>query len=204
MIEFIAEMIGRLGYVGVALLMFLETLIPPIPSEVIMPMVGLAAARGEMSIYGGILAAVAGATGGAFAWYLLARAVGRRRVIDFAARYGRWLGLSPRLVDQATAWFARRGGWAIFLARILPGMRVYISVPAGLTDMPVVAFLGYTVAGYLVWYGFLGMIGFGLGSGLRQEILWLIASAAVLTLLVMQQIYRRVVVPRLAAARSRS
>lgn len=197
MVEFIAEMIGRLGYVGVALLMLLETLIPPIPSEVIMPMVGLAAARGEMSILGGIAAAVIGASGGAFAWYLLARAIGRRRLIRFAERHGRWFGLSPKLVDQATAWFARRGGWAIFLARILPGMRVYISVPAGLADMAVPPFLAFTVAGYLVWYGFLGMVGYGMGSRLDPTLLWIISCAAVVVLIATQQVYRRFVAPRL-------
>ena len=191
MVDLIAEMIGRLGYLGVAMLMFLETLIPPIPSEVIMPLVGVAAARGEMNIVGAIAAAVVGATAGAAAWYGIARAYGRARFIGLATRYGRWLGLSPRIVDEATAWFAREGGWTIFLARILPMMRVYISVPAGLADMPFARFLAFTLAGYVVWYGFLGMLGFGLGEWIDSGSLWIMALGTVVVIWPVSRLLRR-------------
>lgn len=191
MIDWIAQVIGQFGYFGVAMLMLLETLIPPIPSEVIMPLVGVAAARGELDIGLAIAAAVAGSTAGATAWYALARAYGRRRVIRLAERYGRWIGLSPALVDRATGWFRTEGGWAIFLARILPGMRVYISVPAGLADMPVPRFLAFTLAGYLVWYGFLGLLGYGLGAWIDTRSFWLVMLLAVLVLWPLSKLLRR-------------
>lgn len=163
MVDVITQTIDKLGYVGIALLMLVETLIPPIPSELIMPLVGLAAANGELSLFGATLAAVAGATGGATAWYFAARACGAARLIAIADRHGRWLGLDGTMVDRPARWFARHGGWTVFLARILPGMRVYISIPAGLAGMGFGRFLLCTVAGYGVWYGLLGAAGYALG-----------------------------------------
>lgn len=163
MIEFITGTIDHLGYVGVALLMLLETLIPPIPSEVIMPLVGLAAARGELSLAGATGAAILGATAGASFWYVAARAFGPERLRALADRHGRWLGLGAGAIDRPAAWFARFGAWTVFVARILPGMRVYISIPAGLTGMRWPRFLAATAAGYSVWYGLLGAAGYALG-----------------------------------------
>jgi membrane protein DedA with SNARE-associated domain len=185
MVDWIAGTIERLGYLGVALLMLVETLIPPIPSELIMPLVGLAAARGELSLAGATAAAIAGATAGATFWYYLARAFGPDRLRALADRHGRLLGLSGAAIDRPAAWFARHGGWTIFLARILPGMRVYISIPAGLTGMGLPRFLGFTAAGFSVWYGLLGVAGYALGLNiarlgemLTQAAPWLWASLA--------------------------
>lgn len=185
MVDFIAGTIEQLGYLGVALLMLVETLIPPIPSELIMPMVGLAAARGELSLAGATAAAIAGATAGATFWYYLARAFGPERLRALADRHGRVLGLSGDVIERPAAWFARHGGWTIFLARILPGMRVYISIPAGLTSMALPRFIVFTAAGFAVWYGLLGVAGYALGLNvaLIGELLtraapWLWASLA--------------------------
>lgn len=171
MAEFIAETIGQLGYLGVALLMFIETVIPPIPSELIMPLVGLAAARGEITLVGAIVAATLGSTIGATAWYGFARAIGRQRLLRFAARYGRWVGLNEEITDRAATWFAERGGWAIFVGRILPAARVYISIPAGLAHMPMGRFLIFTVAGFTLWYGFLGVAGFAFAHWINPTVL---------------------------------
>lgn len=164
MIDLITQTIDQLGYLGVGLLMLVETLIPPIPSEVIMPLVGLAAANGDLTLAGATAAAIVGSSAGATAWYAAARAYGPEKLIRLADRHGKWLGLSSEMVRRPAAWFARRGGWTIFLARILPGMRVYISVPAGLTGMPLSRFMIFTVAGYSVWYGLLGVAGYALGA----------------------------------------
>lgn len=163
MIDFITGTIEQLGYLGVALLMLIETLIPPIPSELIMPLVGLAAARGELNIIGATVAAIAGATAGAAFWYYLARSLGAAGLRTLAARHGGWLGLGRGVFERPSAWFARRGGWTVFAARILPGMRVYISIPAGLVAMPTGRFLAFTGAGFSVWYGLLGAAGYALG-----------------------------------------
>jgi membrane protein DedA with SNARE-associated domain len=180
MVDMVTQAIGRFGYFGVILLMFVETLFPPIPSEVIMPLVGLAAARGEIAMGGAVLAAVTGSTMGAIAWYALARSYGRERLIAFAGHRGRWIGLSPRAVERATDIFARRGGLAVFVGRILPGARVFISVPAGLSRMRFLPFLGFTVAGFVVWYGFLGFVGFAFADRIGSSVLWLGMLLAVL------------------------
>jgi len=180
MVDLVTQAIGRFGYFGVILLMLVETLFPPIPSEVIMPLVGLAAARGEIAIGGAVLAAVIGSTAGALAWYGLARAYGRDRLIALSGRYGRWIGLTPSSVDRATTAFARRGGLAVFVARILPGARVFISVPAGLSHMSLLPFLGFTVAGFAVWYGFLGIVGFAFSDSIGSSLFWLAALLATL------------------------
>lgn len=185
MVDFITGTIEDLGYLGVALLMLVETLIPPIPSELIMPLVGLAAARGELSLAGATAAAIFGATAGATFWYYLARAFGADRLRALVDRHGRVLGLSGKVIERPAAWFARHGGWTIFLARILPGMRVYISIPAGLTRMALPRFIAFTAAGFAVWYGLLGVAGYALGLNvaligdvLTRAAPWLWASLA--------------------------
>ena len=192
LIEIVTQAIAWMGYGGVALLMFIETLIPPIPSELIMPVVGVAAARGELSIAGAVASAVAGATAGATAWYGLARAIGRTRLIGLAGRHGRWIGLSAETVERATAWFARSGGGAVFAGRLLAGTRVYVSVPAGLADMGMVRFLIFTGAGFTIWYGFLGLLGFGLGATLDPRALWFLALGGLAMASVTTLILRRV------------
>lgn len=163
----IAELIGQMGYAGVALAVLVETLIPPIPSELIMPLVGLAAARGEISLAGGIAAAVAGSTLGALAWYGAARALGLDRLRARLPRFGRRRDDRPRAMDRAMARFGAYGGWAVFLGRVLPGARVIISVPAGLARMPVAKFTLLTTAGFTVWYGFLGGAGYAFSEALQ-------------------------------------
>lgn len=170
MVEFVSGLIEQLGYLGIALLMFVETLIPPIPSELIMPLVGVAAAKGHVSLIGATAAAVAGATLGATAWYLAARAFGPARLVALADRHGRWIGLNGSIIRRPAIWFARRGGLTVFLARILPGMRVYISIPAGLVGMSLPRFLSFTVAGFAVWYGMLGGVGYALGLNVHALI----------------------------------
>ena len=189
----IAELIGRLGYAGVALAVLVETLIPPIPSELIMPLVGLAAARGEISLAGGIAAAVAGSTVGALAWYGAARALGLERLAARIPRFGRRQD-HPRAMDRAMARFGAYGGWAVFLGRVLPGARVIISVPAGLVRMPVAKFTLLTTAGFTVWYGFLGGAGYAFSQALRADGGLLVA--AVLTLLATAVLGARVLARR--------
>lgn len=190
MVDLVTQAIGRFGYFGVVLLMLVETLFPPIPSEVIMPLVGIAAARGEIAIGGAVLAAVLGSTAGATAWYGLARAYGRDRLIAFASSRGRWIGLTSSTVERATDAFARRGGLAVFVARILPGARVFISIPAGLSRMAFLPFLGFTMAGFAVWYGFLGFIGFALSDRIGSSLSWLALLLVALALVPLLSAFR--------------
>ena len=131
--------------------MLIDNVFPPIPSEVIMPLAGFAAARGQLSLIGVFLAGTAGSLSGALVWYGVGRWVGRERLKRFAARHGRWLTLSPAEIDRAGGWFARRGGITVLVGRVIPGVRSLISVPAGVAGMPLTPFLVYSAVGTIVW-----------------------------------------------------
>src|SRR5687767_9311342 len=135
MFDWIATVIQRLGYVGVAALTFLENLFPPIPSELVIPLAGFVAARGELQIAIVILAASAGSLAGAIVWYAIGRQVGERRLRAWVDRHGRWLTLSANDVDRAQGWFRRHGKAAVFLGRLVPGVRTFVSLPAGFSAM---------------------------------------------------------------------
>ena len=137
----ITDIVASFGYLGIAALMLLENVIPPIPSELIMPLAGFAAARGEMTLAGAIAAGTVGSVMGALLWYYIGYAFGLTRICKLADRYGRWLGISSEGILSVQQWFSRQGGyWAIGLGRLIPGIRTYISVPAGVTNMPFWAF----------------------------------------------------------------
>lgn len=156
--------IEQTGSFGVFLLMLVDNIFPPIPSELIMPLAGFAAARGELSLVGVFLAGSAGSLSGALIWYGVGRWLGRERLRRFAARHGRWLTLSPAEVDRVGAWFARRGGVTVLIGRVVPGVRSLISVPAGVAAMPLTPFLVCSTLGTIVWTGLLTAAGYWLGE----------------------------------------
>ncbi len=164
MFEQFLTITDRMGYTGIALAMFAETVFPPIPSEVIMPLAGFQAARGSLSPGLVILAGSAGATFGALFWYGIGRLIGADRLIWLAARHGRWLTVTPAQMRRAIAGFARHGGKAVFWGRLVPGLRSLISVPAGLSRMPLPAFLLWTCLGSTLWTTFLTLGGYWLGA----------------------------------------
>jgi membrane protein YqaA with SNARE-associated domain len=131
MFDWITGLVERTGYVGIALLMLAENVFPPIPSELIMPLAGFAAAQGELGMAGVVAAGTAGALAGALLWYGLGRWVGLERLKRWAAEHGRWLTVSPDDLDRAAAWFGRHGGAAVLVGRLVPAVRTLISVPAG-------------------------------------------------------------------------
>src|SRR5918997_6972409 len=160
MVEFSTNLIASGGLVGVFLLMVLENLFPPIPSEVIMPLAGFTAARGQMSILGVILAGTLGAVAGNAVWFELARAFGARRTRALAGRYGRWMGLGPEEIGKAEDTLRRNGPVAVFLGRFMPGVRTAISVPAGLVGLPRGGFYLLTALGTLIWTAALAFGGY--------------------------------------------
>ena len=147
MFEMIVEVVSRAGYIGVFLLMLLENIFPPIPSELIMPLAGFVAAKGELNIYGVVLAGTAGSVAGALPWYYAGAWLGRDRLRQWASRHGYWLTMCPDDIDKADQWFGRHGRSAVFFGRLLPTIRTLISVPAGLSRMPMGGFIGYSSAG---------------------------------------------------------
>ena len=134
MFEKIVQFLEEAGYLGIALLMFLENLFPPIPSELIMPLAGFEAARGTKSLPLVILSGSAGSIAGALFWYYVGKWIGARRLKAWAGRHGRWLTLKPSEVDKVDAWFDRHCAEAVFLGRLVPTVRTLISVPAGIFD----------------------------------------------------------------------
>lgn len=163
MTDWVIRLIDATGYGGVFLLMLLETVFPPIPSEVIMPVAGLRAANGPMHLAGVIASGTAGAMAGNLAWYLLARRIGLARFKRFIDRYGRWLTLDWGDVEKVQRAFHRFGGAIVFFARMTPNLRTFVSVPAGLTEMGLLTFLFWSTVGTAVWSGALAAAGYWLG-----------------------------------------
>ena len=151
MFDWLTGWIEGMGLPGVALLMFLENVFPPIPSELIMPMAGYLAADGRLPVVWVVAAGTLGSVAGAWGWYLLGRLWGRERFLAFIDRFGLWLTLSRADAETALDWFDRHGQKAVFFGRFVPGVRTLISVPAGLARMPTLPFLAITALGSFLW-----------------------------------------------------
>jgi membrane protein DedA with SNARE-associated domain len=149
--EWITSVIARLGYFGVATLTFLENLFPPIPSEFVIPLAGFVAAQGDLRLSLVIVMGSVGSLAGAFVWYGIGKRVGEQRLRTWVARHGRWLTLSVQDVDRAQDWFRRHGAAAVFFGRLIPGVRTFVSLPAGFSSMPVAPFLLYSALGTALW-----------------------------------------------------
>ncbi len=164
MFNWIVETISTGGYFGIFFLMVLENLFPPIPSEVIIPLAGYAAAEGKFNIFLVIVVAAFGAVVGAFPWYALARFFGIARLKHLSIRFGRIMTLSPSDIDAADAWFKRHGPLVVLFGRLAPTIRTLISVPAGIARMRLRTFFFYSMIGSLIWTTLLASLGFMLQS----------------------------------------
>jgi membrane protein DedA with SNARE-associated domain len=149
--DWVTDVIDRLGYVGVALLVALENVFPPIPSEIVLPFAGFVASDGEANLFGMIAAATVGSLVGAWVLYGIAAAIGPARTNRFVARFGRWFRLTPADIAKAERWFDRRAALSVLLCRCIPLVRSLISIPAGLRRMSFGLFTVYTAIGSLVW-----------------------------------------------------
>ena len=191
MSDWIIRLIEQSGYLGVAFLMFLETIFPPIPSEIIMSVAGVTAAKGEMSLSGAIAAGTAGAMLGNILWYLAARALGIQRLEPLVHRWGRWITMSWAEVKQAERWFSEHGTFFVFLGRLLPTVRSLVSIPAGLLKMSFRRFLWASTLGTAGWTAIIAGAGYKLGERYTDiEKVLGPAANAVLVILVVGYIYR--------------
>ncbi len=163
----------RLGYLALGLAMVLENLIPPIPSEVILPLGGFLVQQGRLELLPVLLSCLAGTVVGALPWYALGRLMDERRLERLLAAHGHWLGLDSTALARSRAWFARRGAALVFWGRMVPALRTLISVPAGLEQMPLLPFLLWTTAGSLLWTVLLTGAGMALGEGYAGVASWL-------------------------------
>ncbi len=169
----IRHILEGLGYPGVVLLMFLENVFPPIPSEVVMPYAGLLTARGDLALWAVVVAGAAGSVLGAVPLYLLGRWVGGDRLHEWARRHGHWFLVSPRDLEHAEGWFERHGTGAVFLCRLVPGVRSLISIPAGICRMRWDVFLLWTAVGTGLWAGLLAGAGRALGDRWERIGTWI-------------------------------
>ncbi|MGB3199846.1 MAG: DedA family protein [Nodosilinea sp.] len=175
MFNWITTWIESLGYLGIFGLMVLEHLFPPIPSELVMPLAGFVSRSStDMNLAGVIIAGSLGSLIGASAWYVLGRLITHEQLMAWVQRYGRWLTLKPRDIDKAFDFFHRSGGsWVVGVGRVVPGVRTYVSVPAGLTHMPLLPYLGYSALGTLLWTGMLAVAGYVLGDQFDRVQMWI-------------------------------
>ncbi len=160
----IVQTVGHWGYPGIIIMMFLESSFFPFPSEVVVPPAGYLAARGEMSLTLVILAATGGSLLGALFNYWLAVLWGR----PFFEKYGCYVFVSKESLDKADRFFAEHGHISTFIGRLLPGIRQYISLPAGITRMNLPLFAAFTGLGAGLWVIVLALVGYYIGN--NQEL----------------------------------
>lgn len=161
---FLEQAIDGFGYGGLTMLMVLENLVPPIPSELVVPLAGYRVATGHLHAGGALIACTAGSVVGAWLLYTVGARVGEARIRRWLSRYGRRLGVPERDLDRGLDLFRHRSGTVIFWSRLVPGLRSLISIPAGIARMDIRRFLLYTTLGSLVWNGALLAAGFVLSE----------------------------------------
>lgn len=157
----LVNLMETIGGIGVALAIALESVFPPIPSEVILPLAGFTAARGTMSLIGAIIWATIGSLLGAWALYGISRWVGLHRINRAADKIP---GVSRKDVNKANDWFTRYGTWSVLIGRVIPVVRSLISIPAGFNRMNFVQFTGWTLLGSAIWNTILVSAGYLLGD----------------------------------------
>ena len=162
--NWVINTVHTLGYVGIGALTAAEDIFPPIPSELILPLAGFLAGQGRFALPLVIAAATTGSLTGALFLYALGRWVGEQRLRRFTQRFGRWLLVDESDLDRAHQWFGRHGGLAVLIGRLIPGVRSFISIPAGIEEMPIHRFVLFTVVGSGIWNTVLAVLGWWLGS----------------------------------------
>lgn len=171
--DLVEQWVSQWGYLGIFAAMVLENVIPPIPSEVIMPLAGFYVGQGKLNFVLAVLAGLLGTVVGALPWYGIGRLVNEERLKRWLERNGRWVGVSVKELDDSRHWFARHGAAVVFWGRLIPAIRTLISVPAGVELMPFGPFLFWTTAGSLVWNLALTSAGWVLGRQWQQVLAWI-------------------------------
>ena len=147
----VQDVIEQLGYLGVALLVVLENVFPPIPSEIVLPFAGFVAQRGSDSVVLMILAATVGSVIGALIMYWIAAVIGDDRLHAFTRRFGKWVQIREADLTRAEEWFDRHAMSAVLVGRCVPLIRSVVSIPAGFRRMKLIPYIAYTFLGSLVW-----------------------------------------------------
>ena len=173
-----------IGYGSILLAMFLENLIPPIPSELIMPLGGFYVAQGQLDFFPVVLAGLTGTVIGALPWYGIGKLVNEERLEKWLENNGQWIGINPKDLARSRKWFNRYGVSLVFWGRLVPGIRTLISVPAGVELMPITPFLIWTTAGSLIWTLFLTITGFYLGDNYANIETWISPFSSIFKIII--------------------
>ena len=166
--EWVLIIMEQFGLLGVTVMMFLENVFPPIPSELIMPAAGFAAAMGKMNLVLVIIAGTLGSVLGALPLYYLGTVFDEKRLFSLAEKYGKYVLIKPSDVTNAQDWFHKYGKTVIFFGRMIPAIRSLISIPAGMDRMPMLPFLVLTAIGSAIWTTILAYAGYILGANYEQ------------------------------------
>ena len=188
-VNWIVETVGAMGYAGIFVMMFLESSFFPFPSEVAMIPAGYLASKGEMGLIPAFFAGAGGSLAGALFNYALGHKLGR----PFLMKYGRYIFLKPETVEKVEAFFEKYGPASTFWGRLLPGIRQYISLPAGIGRMPLLGFGIYTFLGAGIWCAVLLGLGYVFGEHEAQikPVLHTIIGAVILMVVAVFYYYRK-------------
>lgn len=162
--NWITDIMSQYGYLGIFLLIMLENIFPPIPSEVILTFGGAMTAKTDMTVMGVILISTAGSVAGAVILYGLGRMLDVKRLEKIVDRYGRVLRLTRKDIYKADSWFDKYGIWTVLFCRLIPLIRSLISIPAGMSNMKFGLFLLFTTVGTLIWNTILVSVGAAVGD----------------------------------------
>ena len=168
--EIISESVKEnvnLAYFVICFAMFLENIIPPIPSEIIMPLGGYFVYQGNLNFYILVIFGLIGTVLGALPWYYLGRFLNEKKLASFIDSKGKFIGISSRDLNKSKLWFDKYGVSLVFWGRLIPGIRTLISVPAGIELMPLKKFLVWTSLGSLIWVVLLTLLGYVLGENYK-------------------------------------
>ena len=172
MIDWAANVIDSIGLVGVAVLVALENIFPPIPSELILLLTGFNVSEGRFDVVSGIIAATVGSVVGAYFLYAVGRLLDDARMEKFLATVGKFVGLKQADVHKGFTWFEKHGNKVVLFGRLIPVFRSVVSIPAGGDKMPLVKFTLLTAAGSLVWNTIWVAVGWGLGDQWEKAGKW--------------------------------
>jgi membrane protein DedA with SNARE-associated domain len=164
----ISDWMSQFGYFGVFLLILLENIFPPIPSEVILTLGGFMTTTTTMTKFGVIIASTLGSVIGAAILYGIGTLLDVERLEKIVGKYGKYLRLTIKDVHKADAWFDKYGVWAVFFGRLVPLVRSLISIPAGMSNMKFGLFLLFTTLGTLIWNTVLVSVGAAVGDNWNE------------------------------------
>lgn len=187
--DWVLSIMEKLGYLGIAFLMFLDNVFPPIPSEIIMPSAGYTAAKGELTFIGVIIAGSIGSLLAAAFLYWIGRKIPQQQLFSLVERYGKYIYIGVTDLEKSLTWFEKYGHRIVFFGRMIPAVRSLISIPAGMSNMPFRKFMAYSAAGTIIWTTFLAYIGYHFGenpalmSAITQRIAYIILAFTMIYIL---------------------